>query len=491
MYLIGFDIGSSSVKAAIVDAESRQTIATVRYPESEMRIAAPHPGWAEQDPDFWWEAVCQASRMALQKSSVDAADIGAIGIAYQMHGLVLCNRQGQALRPSIIWCDNRAIQPGHALEQHLGTNFCLEHYLNTPGNFTAAKLKWVLDQEPAIAAQIYKIMLPGDYIALKMTGTFTSTVSGLSEGILWDFKQKQPALELLEAMGLDNSILPEIHDSCGHHGQLNADAARMLGLRPGTPLTYRAGDQPNNALALNVLQPGEIAASGGTSGVVYAVSDGVRFDPAQRVNTFAHVNYSAENTRTGVLLCINGTGSLYQWLRRNIAANGMTYNQMEQQAAAAGPGADGLLMLPFGNGAERMLGNRDLGAQVHGLQFNRHTQGHLYRAALEGIVFAFAYGIHAMREMGIPVKVMRAGNDGLFQSEIFAQSLADLVGTEIQLLETNGAAGAAKAAGLIVGAYPSLEAATAQTHLQNTFQPAPPHPALLASFEQWQQLLQG
>jgi xylulokinase len=338
---------------------------------------------------------------------------------------------------------------------------------------------------------MYKIMLPGDYIALKMTGTFTSTVSGLSEGILWDFKQKQPALELLEAMGLDTAILPEIHDSCGHHGQLNADAAQRLGLRPGTPLTYRAGDQPNNALALNVLQPGEIAASGGTSGVVYAVSDGVRFDPAQRVNTFAHVNYTAENTRTGVLLCINGTGSLYQWLRRNTANSGMTYEQMEQQAAAVGPGADGLLMLPFGNGAERMLGNRDPGAQVHGLQFNRHTQGHLYRAALEGIAFAFAYGIGAMREMGIPVKVMRAGNDGLFQSQTFAQSLANLVGTEIQLLETNGAAGAAKAAGLITGFFPSLEAATAQTHIQHTYTPAPPDPALLEAFESWQQLLQG
>lgn len=491
MYLIGFDIGSSSVKAALVDARNGQTIAAVRYPESEMRIASPQPGWAEQDPDYWWEAVCQASRMVVQKSGIDASDIGAIGIAYQMHGLVLCNRQGQALRPAIIWCDNRAIESGQALEQQLGTSFCLEHYLNTPGNFTAAKLKWVLDQEPALATQIYKMMLPGDYIALKMTGVFSSTVSGLSEGILWDFKQQQPALELLEAIGLDRGILPEIHASCGHHGQLNTDAAQLLGLRPGTPLTYRAGDQPNNALALNVLQPGEIAASGGTSGVVYAVADGVRFDPAQRVNTFAHVNYSAENTRTGVLLCINGTGSLYQWLRRNIAQNAMTYEQMEQQAQAAGPGADGLLMLPFGNGAERMLGNRDTGAQVHGLQFNRHTPGHLYRAALEGIAFAFAYGIGAMREMGIPVQVMRAGNDGLFQSETFTQSLANLVETEIQLLETNGAAGAAKAAGLIVGAYPSLEAATAQTHIQKTFKPAPPHPAMLEAYKRWKQLLQG
>ena len=491
MYLIGFDIGSSSVKAAIVDAKSQQTLAAARYPETEMRIDAPQAGWAEQDPDYWWEAVCQASQQVLLQSGIDATDIIAIGIAYQMHGLVLCNRQGQALRPAIIWCDNRAIAPGQMLEQQLGTNFCLEHYLNTPGNFTAAKLKWVFEQEPAIAKQVYKMMLPGDYIALKMTGAFTTTVSGLSEGILWDFKQKQPALELLEAIGVDTRILPEIHPACGHHGQLNSDAAQMLGLRPGTPLTYRAGDQPNNALALNVLQPGEIAASGGTSGVVYAVAADAGFDPAQRVNTFAHVNYSPESPKTGVLLCINGTGSLYQWVRRNCANSGMSYTDMEQQAQGAGPGADGLLMLPFGNGAERMLGNRDPGAQVHGLQFNRHSQGHLYRAALEGIAFAFAYGIHAMREMGIPVNVMRAGNDGLFQSEIFTQSLADLVGTEIQLLETNGAAGAAKAAGLIVGAYASLEAATAQTHIQNTFQPAPAHPALLDAFSRWKQLLQG
>lgn len=485
MYLLGYDIGSSSVKVALVDAQTGQTLGTAQFPDREMDINAPQPDWAEQHPDTWWEAACAATRRLVQKKQINTQDIAAIGISYQMHGLVVVDSAGQPLRPSIIWCDSRAVETGNRAFDALGPDYCLERYLNSPGNFTASKLRWVKENEPALFDRIHRFMLPGDYIAFRMTGEIRSTVTGLSEGILWDFKDNIPAKSLLNYYEIPEKMLPEIAPAFSVQGRMSAAAAEALGLTPGIPVGYRAGDQPNNALSLNVLRPGEIAATGGTSGVVYAVAEKPMFDAQQRVNSFAHVNYTPENPLTGVLLCINGTGSQYRWMRQHIGDPGLGYNDMEQLAASAGIGADGVSILPFGNGAERMLANRVVGSKIAGLNFNRHEKRHLYRASLEGIAFSFVYGVEVLQQMGIEVKVLRAGNDNLFQSVIFSNTLATLLGAEIELIATTGAVGAAKASGVSVGIYGSVEEAMQGTKAAGRYEPGHDKQAMEDAFGRW------
>jgi xylulokinase len=455
MYLLGYDIGSSSVKASLVEVATGKCTASAFFPPQEAPIASAQPGWAEQDPDAWWAYLKQATAAVLAESRVVPDDIKAIGISYQMHGLVCVDRAGKPLRPSIIWCDSRAVPYGQRAFRKLGTSWCLSHLLNSPGNFTAAKLAWVKDKEPAVYEKIWKIMLPGDYIALRLTGTAATTVSGLSEGIFWDFAENAPSQRLLDAMGLDADMLAPIVPTFGDQGRLSAEAARELGLAAGTPVTYRAGDQPNNALSLNVLNPGEIASTAGTSGVVYGVIGQVAHDPLSRVNPFAHVNHSAENPRLGVLLCINGTGILNAWVRRTLMPEGLSYAAMNDLAAQVPVGSDGIAILPFGNGAERMLENRDAGCSFHGVNFNRHGRAHLLRAAQEGIVFSFQYGIEIMEEMGLRVNKIHAGRANMFLSPIFRETLAGVSGATIELYDTDGSVGAARGAGIGAGIYSS------------------------------------
>jgi xylulokinase len=456
MYLIGYDIGSSSVKASLVEALTGRTLTSEFFPKQEMAIIAHQPGWAEQHPEDWWENLRMATASILASSRVDAGDIKAIGISYQMHGLVMVDKDQNILRPSIIWCDSRAVRYGEEAFGHLGKELCLSRLLNSPGNFTASKLKWAKENEPAIYGKTAKIMLPGDYIAMKMTGEITTTLSGLSEGMLWDFRENGVARFLLDHYGLDASLIPGRVPTFSVQGELSASAARELGLKKGTKISYRAGDQPNNAFSLNVLHPGEVAATAGTSGVVYGISDEVKYDPLSRVNTFAHVNHSEERNSLGVLLCINGTGILYSWLRKNTGNAGIDYGQLNSAANAVPVGSEGLTILPFGNGAERMLGNADTGCQVHHLNFNRHNYTHLLRAAQEGIAFAFCFGLNLMKETGINPVVIRAGNSNLLLSPVFRETLAGISGATIELYDTDGSQGAAKGAGIGAGIYRSI-----------------------------------
>lgn len=377
MYLLGYDIGSSSVKASIVDAQSGKCAASAFYPKSEAPIIALRSGWAEQNPSSWWENLRLATSDVLAASGVCPRDISAIGISYQMHGLVCVDKDMNVLRPSIIWCDSRAVPYGNMAFDALGHGRCLSHLLNSPGNFTASKLAWVKDNEPDVYSEIYKIMLPGDYIAMKLTGEICTTVSGLSEGMLWDFKEGRPADFLLDFYGIGEELLPDVRPTFSEQGRVSAQAAAELGLAEGIPVTYRAGDQPNNALSLNVFNPGEIASTAGTSGVVYGVLGEVNYDSKSRVNTFAHVNHSHNDPRLGVLLCINGTGILNSWVRKNIIPEGMSYADMNELAAKAPVGSSGISILPFGNGAERMLENRVAGCSFHGIDFNLHGRAHL------------------------------------------------------------------------------------------------------------------
>ncbi len=479
-YLLGYDIGSSSVKAALLEIETGNCVASAFSPENEMEINAPQPGFAEQDPERWWKELIIATQQLQKKLSFDGSAIAAIGISYQMHGLVCMDKEGNVLRPAIIWCDSRAVAFGNQAEKNLGNNYVQHHLLNAPGNFTASKLKWVKENEPDIYKRIDVIGLPGDYIAYKMTGEKSTTVSGLSEGIFWDFELGQIAQPLLNEYGFSKSIVARIVPQFGEQGRLTPAAATLLKLKAGIPVTYRAGDQPNNAYSLNVLQPGEIAATAGTSGVVYGVTDTIRPDPLSRVNTFLHVSHTEKQPRYGVLLCINGTGILNSWMRKNFFGN-CSYQDMNKEAASVPEGADGLMCYPFGNGAERVLANADPGASIKGMQFNRHNRAHIARAVQEGIVFSLKYGIDIMEEMGVSVKTVRAGHANMFLSDVFAGAFANTTGALLELYNTDGSVGAARAAGVGAGVYPDYASSFTGMALQKTIRP---DPAKAATYQQ-------
>ena len=454
-YLLGIDVGSSSVKASLLDAATGRCTGSAFYPKTEQKIDAPQAGFAEQDPQCWYDCAKDAVRDAMREAEAKPGDVKAIGIAYQMHGLVCVDRNQTVLRPAIIWCDSRAVPYGQAAFDAIGDEKCLSHLMNSPGNFTASKLAWVKENQPDIYAQIDKIMLPGDWLAMKLTGEACTTASGLSEGMLWDFQEETPASFLMDHWGFDENLLAKIVPTFGNQGSLTEEAAAEFGLAVGTPVSYRGGDQPNNALSLNVLNPGEIAATAGTSGVVYGVTDQKKYDPQSRVNTFAHVNHTAADPRLGVLLCINGTGILNAWTKRLLGD--ISYQEMDELAQSVSVGSEGVTVLPFGNGAERVLGNKNIGAQIAGLDFNRHSRAHLCRAVQEGIVFSFMYGMEVMAETGIELKTIRAGFANMFMSDVFCETLAGVSGAKIELYETDGSLGAARGAGFGAGIFQTLE----------------------------------
>jgi xylulokinase len=486
MLFLGYDLGSSSIKACLFDGETGRTIGRASHPGEEMPIAAPRPGWAEQDPEAWWSSARAATRELLAKLSGERrlGDIGGIGISYQMHGLVLVDESANVLRPAIIWCDSRAVEIGNRAFRDLGTSRCLDHLLNSPGNFTASKLRWVRQEEPELFSRIHKILLPGDYFALRLTGAATTTVSGLSEGIFWDFRENAVADFLLDHYGLARNLLPEIVSTFGVQGRITPEAASELGLPPGIPVTFRAGDQPANALSLNVLEPGEIAATAGTSGVIYAVTDLVRADLESRVNSFAHVSHASGKPRLGVLLCINGAGSSNRWLRSVVRRKG--YADLDESAAHVDVAADGLSFYPFGNGAERMLSNRDPGAWLSGLRFNSHGEAHLARAVQEGVAFAFRYGIGILGEIGLRPSVVRAPRANLFRSAVFREALVGTSEVRLELYDTDGAEGAARGAAMGASFYRSPAEAFRTLEREALVEPDPSSVARYReAYERW------
>ncbi|MBN2181539.1 MAG: carbohydrate kinase [Sedimentisphaerales bacterium] len=452
--LLGYDVGSSSIKATLMDSDTGKILASATSPDKELEIIAKELGWAEQHPSTWWEHVKAATARIKTKAKFDAADVKAIGISYQMHGLVAVDKKMEVLRPSIIWCDSRAVGIGEKAAKDIGKEKCLKRLFNLPGNFTASKLRWVRENESDIYSKIHKIMLPGDYIAMMMTGEIKTTPSGLSEGIMWDFESDSPADFVLDNYGISNKLIADIVPTFSVQGELTKAAADELGLSAGTVVSYRAGDQPNNALSLSVLAPGEIAVTAGTSGVVYGVSDKKKYDRLSRVNVFVHVNHAVKEPRYGVLLCLNGTGILNSWLKHNFMAQGLDYPQMNELAAEVPVGSAGLVILPYGNGAERTLENRNIGASVHGWNFNVHKKAHFLRAAQEGIVFALNYGLGIMEDMGIELRKVKAGNANMFLSPLFAEAFATVTGASVHLYNTDGSQGAARGAGIGAGIYP-------------------------------------
>lgn len=482
MLLLGIDVGTSSIKVSVVNGATQQTIVSAQYPETERDIISLKPGWAEQSPERWWEDVKAAIKKVNQSGSINSKDIGAIGISYQMHGLVLLDKDGNVLRNSIIWCDSRAVPYGDKAFETIGEEHCLQQLLNSPGNFTAAKLAWVKENEPGIFNNIDKIMLPGDFIAQRLTGNITATPSSLSEGILWNFKNNALADEVMNFFGFDNSIIPEIKNVFAEHGRLTKQVADELSLKEGIPVAYKAGDQPNNALSLNVFEPGDVAATAGTSGVIYGVSDALTYDPQSRVNSFAHVNHNSSQTRVGVLLCINGTGILNRWIKNLIGD--ISYPQMNEMASLVKPGSEGLFILPFGNGAERMLNNKMVGAHMNNIDLNKHTNAHVVRAAQEGIAFAFRYGLDIMRSNGMQPAVIRAGKANMFLSEVFCNAFVNATNVPVELYSCDGSVGAALGAGIGVGYFKNPQDAFTHNKKLNVITPTQT-PLYNELYEQW------
>ena len=455
--LLGYDIGSSSIKASLMDADTGELIVSGQSPDREMKIESPQMGWAEQHPDVWWQHVVSATKKMFTKVALQSYEIIGIGISYQMHGLVVIDKNKEVLYPSIIWCDSRAVEIGNQAFKDLGTSYCLNNYLNSPGNFTASKLKWIKDNLPDVFSKIFKIMLPGDYIAMKLSDEIHTTISGLSEGVFWNFNEKNLAEQLMNYYGFDKNLIPEIVPTFGLQGKLTAQAAAELGLQPGIPIAYRAGDQPNNALSLNVLNPGEIAATAGTSGVIYGVTDKNLIAPDGEVNAFAHVNYSDEQPNKGILLCISGTGIQYSWIKQNIMDNKFSYDELNDFASQVEIGSEGLLCYPYGNGAERSLKNKEVHGHFSGLNFNIHGKGHLVRAAQEGIVFSFRYGLDVMKSIGLEFEIIKAGYSNLFQSKVFREAFVNTCNVNLEIYNTDGSQGAARGAGMGIGYFNSNE----------------------------------
>ncbi len=494
-YLLGYDIGSSSIKACLVDIQSGHVAASAASPQTELDIISPRPGWAEQDPEVWWTHVKRATALLRGEGRIDLSAVRAIGISYQMHGLVMVDKNRAPLSNAIIWCDGRAVNIGPNAFEAIAEAACRARLLNSPGNFTASKLAWVKENDKATYDLIFKIMLPGDYIAMKLTGEITTTPGGLSEGVLWDFENHGIADIVTRHFGFSRELFPSVVPGFSVQGTVADAVASELGIRRGTPVSYRAGDQPNNALSLSVLDPGEVAATAGTSAVIYRVSDVPVSDSLFRFNTFAHVNYTETNPRYGVLLCVNGSGILNRWVRQTMCTVGkaaLTYDEMNAEACKAPPACDGLMVFPYGNGAERTLENRNVGAAFHEIDLTRHSRVHVLRAVQEGIVFALRYGLDVMRGAGIQADTVRVGHANMFKSGLFAEVFAAVCGTTVDLCNTDGAQGAARGAGIGAGIYRSAREAFESLAVVRTVRPNPKLTDVYTEcYERWKELLES
>ncbi|MCD4735285.1 MAG: carbohydrate kinase [Bacteroidales bacterium] len=488
MIFLGLDIGSSSIKASLFDAGEGVSLGWVNYPEKEMEILAPKNGWAEQDPEVWFEHVISAILLLKEECVTSLKDVKAIGISYQMHGLVILDTSGSPIRNAIIWCDSRAVDIGNKAFENIGRDFCVNNLLNSPGNFTASKLNWIQKFEPENYTRIHKIMLPGDYIAYRLTGEINTTESGLSEGVFWNFSNNNVSDKLIEYYNIDPQLLPDVVPVFSKQGFLKRDIASQLGLTSNIPVAYRAGDQLNNAFSLRVLNPGDVAATAGTSGVVYCVTDQQKPDPLSRVNTFLHVNNTKEVPRHGVLLCINGTGIMNSWIKHNIMPGNLGYTNMNELASSVPPGSDGLMVFPFGNGAERVLENKDIKSRIIGLDFNKHSRAHLLRASQEGIVFAMIYGLEIMKELGLKIGCIRASFANMFLSPVFRNTFGSLSGADIEIFNTDGAQGAARGAAVGIRYYKDINEAFESLEMIEKIFPEK-NEQLELSYNKWKQAL--
>ena len=472
-YLLGFDVGSSSVKASLVNADSGKCVATAFFPEKEAPIMAVKAGWAEQDPQMWWDNAKLSLKKIMVEAGATAEEIKAIGISYQMHGLVCVDKNLKALRPSIIWCDSRAVPYGEKAFKDLGADQCLSHLLNSPGNFTAAKLAWVKENEPENFKKIKKIMLPKDYLAYKLSGTFCTDYSDASGMLLLDVKNRKWSKEMCDICGITEDMLPKLFDSFEKVGELKHDLAAELGLRDGVVIAAGAGDNAAAAVGTGTVGNNKCNISLGTSGTIFMSSDSFAVDSNNALHSFDHADGHFH-----LMGCMLSAASCNKWWMDEILK---TKDYADEQKGIDKLGENHVFFLPYLMGERSPWNNPNARATFTGITMDT-TREDMTQAVLEGVAFATRDMYEVAKSIGVaPKRTMICG--GGAKSPLWRRMIANILNVEVDVpsCEEGPGMGGAMLAMVACGAYKSVEeAAAAIVKVDKTEKP---DPELVAKYE--------
>ncbi len=490
-YLLGIDVSTTATKALLID----ELGAVIAVAATEYSFETPQPLWSEQEPSLFWNGTVKSIREVLSKSQVNPQDIAAVGLTGQMHGLTLLDAQGDPLRPCILWNDQRTQKQCDDITARVGA----ARVLQLTGNpvltgFTAPKLLWVRENEPDVYRRAAQILLPKDYARYKLTGEFVSDVSDSSGTALFDVGKRAWSDEMLDALDVPRTWLPAVTESPVVSSKISADAARVTGLRQGTPVVGGAGDQAAGAVGMGIVRPGMMSISVGTSGVVFAQSDAYRIEPQGRLHTFCHA-VPGKWHWMGVMLSAAGS---FRWYRdalgeseKEIAAQSGqdVYDVLTARAAQAPAGCDGLFFLPYLTGERTPYPDPQARGAFIGLT-TRHTKAHFIRAVLEGVSFGLRDSFELMRDLGIATTQVRLSGGGA-KSALWRQILADVFATEITMVNiTEGAAfGAALLAAVGAGVYRDVESACEATiKITTRIEPSDAQPVYAACYPRYRAL---
>jgi xylulokinase len=471
MPILGIDVGTGGTRALVVDQSGHILAAAT---EEHLPFASPQLGWAEQDPRDWWRAATVAIRKALQLANVSPASIACVGFSGQMHGAVLLDERDEVIRPALIWCDQRTQAQCDELRNIFGERRLIELTCNPPlTNFTLTKMLWVREHEPQNWVRVRKVMLPKDYVRLRLTGESAIDVADASGTLMLNVAKRQWAGEVLEKTGIDGRVLPKLCESPEICGRICDAGARESGLAAGTPVVAGAGDQAAGAVGIGINRPGTVSATIGTSGVVFAATDRPALDPRGRLHTFCH----AIPDRWHVMGVTQAAGLSLRWFRDQLgggeALPGDGYDQMCAAAARVSPGSEGAYWAPYLMGERTPHLDPDARAAFVGLTAS-HTRAHLIRAVLEGVAFSLKDTFTILDEIGVPASQIRLGGGGA-RSAVWRQIQADVFGSVVQILaaEEGAAYGAAILAGVGAACWSSVdEACDAVVHVAARVQPA-------------------
>jgi len=455
-YWLGIDTGTSGTRALLIDSSGRE-IAAVTAPHDDIRME--QPLWAEQHPENWTEAAAEAIRGVLAKSGATGHDIRGIGLSGQMHGLVILDRSGSVIRPSLIWCDQRSQPQVDFINRTIGKQKVLESIANPVlTGFTLPKLLWVRDHEPQHFERMRKVLLPKDYVRFWLTGEFATEVSDASGTALLDVVHRRWSFGMIDSLGLDRDILPSVHESTDIAGVISSQAAQLTGLTAGTPVVGGGGDQAAGAVGNGIVEPGIVSCTLGTSGVVFAHTDNAVWDPLGRVHTFCH----AVRDKWHVMGVTQGAGLSLQWLRNQLAP-GVSYDALMSEAATAPAGSQGLFWLPY------LMGERTphLDASARGGWIGltaKHTRADLIRSVVEGVSYSQKDCVDIIHQLGVPISSIRASGGGA-RSPFWRQILADVFDKRVARLENQegSAYGAALLAMVGTGEFATVPEACAAT----------------------------
>ena len=450
--VLGIDVGTGGTRAVLLDQAGRVLGAATA---EHAPMASPQLGWAEQDPRDWWRAARIAIRECLVKASAKANEVAAIGLSGQMHGLVMLDENGEVLRPALLWCDQRTEKECQGITERVGAKRLIELVANPAlTGFTLPKIWWVRAHEPQVWARARSLMLPKDYVRFKLTGARATDVADASGTLLFDVVNRRWSSEMLQASDLQPEILPQVFESPEITGRVSKDGAAASSLQEGTPVVAGGGDQAAGAVGMGIVEPGNVSATIGTSGVVFAATSRPVVEPQGRIHTFCH----AIPGRWHVMGVTQGAGLSLRWFRDQFCV-GASYDELMKEAAAAPAGADGLLWTPYLMGERTPHLDPNARGALVGLTA-QHTRAHVIRAILEGVAFSLRDTFTIFRDLGVPVKSIRLGGGGA-RSPLWQQIQADVYGMRVDLIaaEEGAAYGAALLAGVGAGVWPSVETA--------------------------------